>query len=67
MSMHTTRLTTHWNVAEAATAIEFLDLLRDALWQTYGEQIDAMHREAHDQAKHESQQVELELDDEIPF
>ena len=48
MSMNTTRLTTYWTLAEAATAIDFLDTLRDALWETYGEQITEIHREACD-------------------
>ena len=39
MTMNTTRLTMYWTVGEATTAIDFLDTLRDALWETYGEQI----------------------------
>ena len=34
MTMKVTRLTTYWSPVEAATAIEFLDLLREALWET---------------------------------
>ena len=34
MTMHTTRLTTYWTIDEAATAIDFIDTLRDALWET---------------------------------
>jgi hypothetical protein len=67
MTMKVTRLRTYWNTAEAATAIDFLDALRDVLWETYGEQITEMHREACDQTIHNPNQYDLEFDDEILF
>ena len=67
MTMNVTRLTTYWSIDEAATAIEFLDLLRDALWETYGEQITEMHREAYDTRFQDINQGELGFDDDIPF
>jgi len=67
MTMKVTRLTTYWTIDEAATAIEFLDILRDALWETYGEQITEMHREAYDNRFQDINQCELGLDDDIPF
>ena len=67
MTMNTTRLTTYFSVAEAATVIDFLDTLRDALWHTYGEQITTMHREANHERYQDARQCELELDDDIPF
>jgi len=67
MTMNTTRLTTYWTTGEAATAIDFLDTLRDALWETYGEQIIRMHHEACDERTHDTNQCEFEFDDEIPF
>ena len=66
MSMNTTRLTTYWSAGEAATAIDFLDTLRGALWDTYGEQITAMHRDAHHEPITNHNQCELEFDDDIP-
>ena len=36
MSMNTTRLTTYWTLAEAATAIDFLDTLREAYGRLTG-------------------------------
>ena len=67
MTMNTTRLTTYWTTGEAATAIDFLDTLREALWETYGAQITQMHKEAcHDHIRN-SNQCEFEFDDEIPF
>jgi len=65
--MNTTRLTMYWSVGEAATAIDFLDTLRDALWETYGEQITRMHREACEDRVPDTNQCEFEFDDEIPF
>ena len=65
--MKTTRLTTYWTVGEAATVFELLDILRDALWDTYGEQIIRMHREDHDNCFWDNNQYEFEFDDDIPF
>ena len=67
MTMNTTRLTTYWTIDEAATAIDFLDILREALWETYGEHITRMHREACDDCIRDSNQREFEFDDDIPF
>ena len=67
MTMNVTRLTTYWSIDEAATVIEFLDILRDALWETYGEQITTMHREAYDNRNQHLDQCELGFDDDIPF
>ena len=65
--MKVTRLRTYWTLDEAATAIDFLDRLRDALWETYGEQITKMHCEAYDDHIRDANQCELEFDDDIPF
>ncbi len=67
MTMNTTRLTTYWTTGEAATVIDFLDTLRDALWETYGEQITRMHCEACDEISQDDNQCELEFNDDIPF
>ena len=67
MAMNTTRLTTYWTTDEAATAINFLDTLRDALWEAYGEQITEMYREAHDNGTQDINQCEFEFNDEISF
>ena len=67
MTMNVTRLTTYWSIDEAATVIEFLDILRDALWETYGEQLTEMHREAYDNRFQDINQCELGFDDDIPF
>ena len=67
MTMKVTPLRTYWNTEEAATAIDFLDALRDALWEIYGAQITEMHREACDPTTHDPNQYELEFDDDILF
>ena len=67
MTMNVTHLTTYWTTGEAATAIDFLDTLRDALWETYGEQITRMHLEACDDCIRDTNQCEFEFDDEILF
>ena len=67
MTMNVTRLTTYWTVGEAATVIDFLDILRDALWETYGEEITKMHREAYDDRIRDTNQCEFEFNDDIPF
>ena len=39
MSMKITRVHTHWTAEEAHTVIEFLDVLRDQLWHSYGDTV----------------------------
>jgi hypothetical protein len=65
--MDTTRLNTYWNVDEAATIITFLDILRDALWETYGDQITNMLREDLGNRIRDTNQYEFEFNDDIPF
>ncbi len=67
MTMNTTRLITDWKTCEAATVIDFLDAIRDALWETYGDQIIEMHREAGDETSQDRNQCEFEFDDDITF
>ena len=67
MSMNTTRLVTYWNAGEAHDVIEFLDILRDQLWETYGDRIIAMRLEAEEQRTEHEEQIRLALDEEEPF
>ena len=67
MSMKITRLRTYWSASEASSVIEFLDLLRDQLWDRYGEQITAMlHEAAAEQANDDDQHV-IDFEDDPPF
>ena len=67
MTMNTTHLTTYWTTGEAAIALDFLDTLRDALWETYGEHINGMHYETYLNAIQDPNQYEFEFNDDIPF
>ena len=67
MAMKVTRLYTHWSPAEAQTIIEFLDHLRDQLWDGYGDQITSLLREACVSQDGDELQDELEFDDDIEF
>ena len=67
MSMKVTRLYTHWEPAQAHTIIEFLELLRDQLWDTHGDQIVELLREESVTQEVNEHQVEIEFDDDIEF
>lgn len=67
MSMNTTRLVTYWNAGEAHDVIEFLDILRDQLWETYGDRIIAMRLEAEEQRTEHEEKIRLAFDEEEPF
>ena len=66
MSLSFTHLPTHWDTGEAYTVIAFLDLLRDQLWETYGDDITAMLRDAGG-GDHTDRQIELAFDDDLDF
>lgn len=65
--MKVTRLYTHWSPAEAHTIIAFLDLLRDQLWEVYGDSITSLLREAGVSQGVDELQTEFEPDDDIEF
>jgi len=67
MSLSITHLPTHWDAAEAYTVIAFLDLLRDQLWETYGDQITDLLRAADTGPNYDEQQIELAFDDDLGF
>jgi len=67
MSLSITRLSTHWDAAAAYTVIAFLDLLRDQLWETYGEAITELLRAADTAPQSDPQQIELDFDDDLDF
>ena len=67
MSMKVTRLYTHWEHAQAHTIIAFLELLRDQLWDTHGDQIVELLREESVTQEVNEHQVEIEFDDDIEF
>jgi hypothetical protein len=67
MSMNITRLTTYWTVDEADTVITLLDDLRDSLWETYGDQIIELRRNAMTSVESNTDQAELPFEDDINF
>jgi len=67
MSMKITRLTTYWTVDEADVVLSLLDELRDRLWDTYGDQIIALRRNATSRCDCNTDQAELPFDDDIAF
>ena len=67
MTMKVTRLTTYWDAEEALTVISFLDELRDLLWDTYGDHIVQHQQEAAARRLSNEEQLDLNLDDPIPF
>lgn len=66
MSLSITHLPTHWDAGEAYTVIAFLDLLRDQLWETYGDEITAMMQDA-SSAQPNERQIALDFEDEPDF
>ena len=67
MSMKVTRLYTYWEAPEAHAVIEFLEVLRDQLWEIYGDQIIDLLREGSVPQVANEQQGELDLDDDLDF
>ena len=67
MSMKITRLHTYWTAEEAHTVIEFLDILRDQLWEIYGDTVVDMLRDASENNARHEDSVESAFDEEIKF
>lgn len=64
--MNRVKMTTHWTPEEADTIYRFLEYFKDALWQSYGEEIVQMHTTIQDEQQGWDEE-EMTLDDEIPF
>lgn len=67
MSMKVTRLYTYWTAEEAYTVIEFMDVLREQLYETYGDAITDMLRDASANPARHKEQIEFAFDDDIEF
>jgi len=63
MTMKLTQLRTYWDADDAYCVIAFLDELRDALWDMYGDEIIEAQQATH----LASNQTELSFDDDIEF
>lgn len=63
--MKIVKITTHWTTNQAESIYLLLDELQSIIWQSYGEDIVAMHQEmAREQQK---MQEDDEFNDELPF
>jgi hypothetical protein len=67
MPMKITRLTSHWEADQAHTILEFLDRLREQLWELYGDDIIDLLQEAAANPLGDEHHAELPFDDDIPF
>ena len=61
------KLSLYWSAEEASTVCEFLDVLKKAVWEVYGDRIVAMHRAFHDEAQKADDQYRLPFDDPADF
>ena len=67
MSMKITRLRTHWSAEEAHVVIEFLEVLREQLWENHGDAVVDMLRETSAEKAWQEAQAKFEFDDDITF
>ncbi len=67
VSMKITRLPTYWTAEQAHTVIEFLEVLREQLWENHGDMVVDMLREASADKAWQEAQGTFEFDDEIEF
>ena len=59
------KITTHWSAEEAEGIYQLLDELKDAIWQSYGEDILEMHKTM--QLEKQDGSEYLGPNDELPF
>ena len=65
--MKTMRLRTYWSAGEAHTVFEFLDELKELIWEVYGEEITKMMRDAYYEQQANRSQQRLPFEDVEPF
>lgn len=63
--MRILKIVTYWTPEEADGIYQFMDELKEALWQSYGDDIAKMHHDIHD--KQQLSDAQSGFDDEIPF
>jgi len=64
--MRTLHITTYWTVEEADTVYQLLDNFKDAIWQSYGEELVQMHKAIYDEQQARNEETFF-VDDEVPF
>ncbi len=70
--MKTLKIPTHWTPEQAACIDQFLDELKQAIWQSYEERLVPIYRqeslkEIHQPANEEQLDLDWDFNDEIPF
>ncbi len=63
--MKTIKLTTHWTTEQADDIYVLLDVLKEAIWQSYGKDIVNMHQEI--TKNQEAAAQSSEFNDKLPF
>ena len=64
--MKTTRLTTYWETSQLLTVIDMLDELRQALMDTYHDEIADYQKQRRLQQQEQTDNLDM-FDDDIPF
>ena len=67
MSMKVIKLTVYWDAADAQVIISFIDVLRDLLVDTYGDEIVEMHRQLVQDNTLNEDQTDLPFNDPVEF
>jgi len=62
--MKTLKITTYWTTEEAENIYLALEEFKSAIWQSYGEDIIAMHKEI---SSEQQEMKEGEFNNEFPF
>ncbi len=62
--MKSLKITTYWTTEQAEDIYLALEALKSAIWQSYGEDIIAMHGET---SKGQQKIIEGKFDNELPF
>jgi len=67
MSMKVIKLTVYWDAADAQVIVSFIDVLRDLLVDTYGDEIVEMHRQLVQDNTLNEDQTDLPFNDPVEF
>ena len=59
------KIPTYWTPSEADGVCAFVQSVIDAIWESYGDDIELMHRQL--QQQQETSETIEEFNDEIPF
>ena len=60
--MKTLKITTHWTTQEAAEVYQAIDLLKTAIWESYGNDIREMYKKIAQDQKEMGEQFNDDMD-----